>query len=159
MTNKSIEIFDIFYADLSKNIVGSEQSGTRPVIVIQNDIGNMYSPTVIVLSVTSKIKKENMPTHCIIHSNSGNGLDVDSTVLAEQICSIDKTRLKGKIGHIYNKDDQNAIVRAYMANIIGKNKYNAFWNSIIDKICTLIKEVTDGQTTYRNKRRGTSYDR
>ena len=95
-----MKMFDIYYADLSKNTVNSEQGGIRPVIVIQNDIGNKYSPTLIVLPITSEIKKENMPTHCILHRSIKNGLKVDSMVLAEQIRVIDKSRLKTKIGHL-----------------------------------------------------------
>lgn len=85
---------DIYYADLSP-VVGSEQGGMRPVVVIQNDIGNKYSPTVIVLPLTSQIKKY-MPTH--LNVNKDSGLFMDSTVEGEQIRTIDKSRLKRYIG-------------------------------------------------------------
>ena len=62
-----MKMFDIYYANLSKNTVKSEQGGIRPVLIIQNDVGNRYSPTLIVLPITSEIKKENMPTHWVIH--------------------------------------------------------------------------------------------
>ena len=88
---------DIFYADLSP-VVGSEQGGVRPVLVVQNDIGNKYSPTVIVAAVTSQINKAKMPTHIELSANK-YGLSKDSVVLMEQIRTIDKKRLKEKIGH------------------------------------------------------------
>ncbi|SEF60352.1 mRNA interferase MazF [Caloramator fervidus] len=89
---------DIFYADLSP-VVGSEQGGIRPVLVIQNDIGNKYSPTVIVAAITSQINKAKLPTHVEIKS-SEYGLNKDSVILLEQIRTIDKRRLREKLGHI-----------------------------------------------------------
>ena len=92
---------DIYYADLSP-VVGSEQGGIRPVLIIQNDIGNKYSPTVIATAITSQINKAKMPTHIEIDANE-YGLSKDSVVLAEQIRTIDKQRLKEKIGHLDEK--------------------------------------------------------
>ena len=89
---------DMFYADLSP-VVGSEQGGIRPVLIIQNDTGNKYSPTVIAAAITSQTGKAKLPTHIEI-SSIGNGLKSDSVVLTEQIRTIDKSRLKEKIGHI-----------------------------------------------------------
>lgn len=89
---------DIYYADLSP-VVGSEQGGVRPVLIIQNDVGNKYSPTVIATAITSQINKTKMPTHIEIDAG-GFGLSRDSVVLAEQIRTIDKQRLKEKIGHL-----------------------------------------------------------
>lgn len=89
---------DIFYADLSP-VVGSEQGGVRPVLVVQNDVGNKYSPTVIVAAITSRINKAKMPTHIEIKGEE-YGLSKDSVILLEQIRTIDKKRLKEKIGHI-----------------------------------------------------------
>lgn len=89
---------DIYYADLSP-VVGSEQGGVRPVIVIQNDIGNRYSPTTIVAAITSQIDKAKLPTHIEISANEF-GLDKDSVILLEQIRTIDKRRLKMRIGHL-----------------------------------------------------------
>ncbi len=89
---------DIYYADLSP-VVGSEQGGVRPVLIIQNDVGNRYSPTVIATAITSQINKAKMPTHIELDANE-YGLSKDSVVLAEQIRTIDKRRLKEKIGHI-----------------------------------------------------------
>ena len=89
---------DIYYADLSP-VVGSEQGGVRPVLIIQNDIGNKYSPTVIATAITSQINKAKMPTHIELDANE-YGLSKDSVVLAEQIRTIDKKRLKEKLGHL-----------------------------------------------------------
>ena len=89
---------DVFYADL-RPVVGSEQGGIRPVLVIQNDVGNKYSPTVIAAAITSKIGKTHLPTHIDIHAN-GVGLAKDSVILLEQIRTIDKQRLKEKMGHL-----------------------------------------------------------
>ena len=89
---------DMFYADLSP-VVGSEQGGIRPVLIIQNDMGNKYSPTVIAAAITSQMNKTGLPTHINIDSDTC-GLKSNSVVLAEQIRTIDKSRLKEKIGHI-----------------------------------------------------------
>ena len=87
---------DIFYADLSP-VIGSEQGGIRPVLVIQNDIGNKYSPTIIIAAITSQINKAKLPTHIEI-SAPDYGLPKDSVVLLEQVRTIDKKRLREKIG-------------------------------------------------------------
>lgn len=87
---------DIFYADLSP-VVGSEQGGVRPVLIIQNNIGNKYSPTVIAAAITSQDAKTSLPTHINLASG-GSGLSKDSVVLLEQVRTIDKTRLKEKRG-------------------------------------------------------------
>lgn len=89
---------DIYYADLSP-VVGSEQGGVRPVLIIQNDIGNKYSPTVIAAAITSQINKAKMPTHIELAAKD-YGLHKDSVVLLEQIRTIDKKRLREKIGHL-----------------------------------------------------------
>ena len=135
-----MKMFDIYYANLSKNSVESEQGGIRPVIIVQNDIGNKYSPTVIVLPMTSEIKKSSMPTHCILHKSNINGLKVDSMVLAEQIRVIDKSRLQQYIGFLDNTKEQNEVINSYLANITGKKKYNSVWSKIINMIFRLVKE-------------------
>ena len=89
---------DIFYADLSP-VVGSEQGGLRPVLIIQNDVGNRYSPTVIAAAITSRMGKNRLPTHIDIHADKV-GLAKDSVVLLEQIRTLDKRRLKEKMGHL-----------------------------------------------------------
>lgn len=89
---------DIYYADLSP-VVGSEQGGIRPVLIVQNDIGNKFSPTVIAAAITSQINKAKMPTHIEIDARD-YGLAKDSVILLEQIRTIDKRRLKEKIGRL-----------------------------------------------------------
>ena len=94
---------DIFYADLSP-VIGSEQGGLRPVLIIQNDVGNKYSPTVIAAAITSKTGKTKLPTHIdVIRSDESEkdyGLARDSVILLEQIRTIDKRRLKEHMGHL-----------------------------------------------------------
>lgn len=104
MTTMVVKRGDIFYADLSP-VIGSEQGGIRPVIIMQNDIGNRYSPTVIVAAITSQINKAKLPTHVEISSEE-YGLNRDSVVLLEQIRTLDKKRLKEKIGHMTDSDMQ-----------------------------------------------------
>lgn len=94
----SVKRGDIYYADLSP-VVGSEQGGLRPVLIIQNDIGNKYSPTVIAAAITSRLGKTRLPTHIDIYADKV-GLAKDSVVLLEQIRTLDKRRLKEKMGHL-----------------------------------------------------------
>ena len=89
---------DIYYADLSP-VVGSEQGGLRPVLIVQNDVGNKYSPTVIAAAITSQVTKNRLPTHIDVLADSF-GLAKDSVILLEQIRTIDKRRLKEKMGHL-----------------------------------------------------------
>ncbi|HIU06377.1 MAG TPA: type II toxin-antitoxin system PemK/MazF family toxin [Candidatus Onthoplasma faecigallinarum] len=91
---------DIYYADLSP-VVGSEQGGVRPVLVVQNDVGNKYSPTVIIAAITSQLSKAKLPTHIELNKDKYN-LAKDSVVLLEQIRTLDKRRLREKIGSIDN---------------------------------------------------------
>ena len=95
---------DIFYADLSP-VVGSEQGGTRPVLIVQNDTGNRHSPTVIAAAITSQTGKARLPTHINIAGGSV-GLSKDSVILLEQIRTIDKKRLKEKTGCLAAEDLQ-----------------------------------------------------
>lgn len=89
---------DIYYADLSP-VVGSEQGGVRPVLIVQNDVGNRYSPTVIAAAITSQKEKSKLPTHIELDSKNC-GLSKDSVVLLEQIRTIDKRRLREKMGSL-----------------------------------------------------------
>ena len=93
---------DIFYADLSP-VVGSEQGGIRPVLIVQNDVGNKYSPTVIAAAITSQKDKTKLPTHIQVNAEE-SGLSKDSIVLLEQVRTIDKKRLKDKMGRL---DDES----------------------------------------------------
>ena len=89
---------DIYYADLSP-VVGSEQGGLRPVLIIQNDVGNRYSPTVIAAAITSQLTKAKLPTHIDVYADRF-GLAKDSVILLEQIRTLDKRRLREKMGHL-----------------------------------------------------------
>lgn len=101
---------DIFYADLSP-VVGSEQGGIRPVLILQNDIGNKKSPTTIVVTMTSKVnKKSNMPTHVILHKDDTSGLPKDSVIQCESMRTIDKKRIKEKIGSL-NSDSLESVMK------------------------------------------------
>jgi len=108
---------DIYYADLSP-VIGSEQGGIRPVVVVQNDVGNKYSPTVIAAAITSKINKAKLPTHIEIDAEHF-GLPKDSVVLTEQIRTIDKKRLKERIGRlddIYMNKVNDALIISFGIN-------------------------------------------
>jgi mRNA interferase MazF len=96
---------DIYYADLSP-VVGSEQGGVRPVLVVQNDIGNKFSPTIIVSAITSQLDKAKLPTHIEIKGGL-HGLNKNSVILLEQVRTIDKRRLREKAGHL----DENTMKR------------------------------------------------
>ena len=100
---------DIYYADLSP-VVGSEQGGTRPVLIVQNDVGNKYSPTVIAAAITSQKYKTQLPTHISVNAG-GCGLQKDSIVLLEQVRTIDKKRLKERMGNL-PETEMNKINRA-----------------------------------------------
>lgn len=92
---------DVYYADL-RPVIGSEQGGIRPVLIIQNDIGNKHSPTIIVAAITSKMNKAKLPTHIELPS-SEYAMDKDSVILLEQLRTIDKKRMKDKICHLDSK--------------------------------------------------------
>ena len=92
---------DIFYADL-RPVIGSEQGGIRPVLIVQNDTGNKHSPTVIIAAITSRLNKAKLPTHVQIDSNKYDMIK-DSVILLEQLRTIDKTRLKDKVCHLDNE--------------------------------------------------------
>ena len=103
---------DIYYADLSP-VVGSEQGGIRPVLVIQNNVGNRHSPTIICAAITSKMNKAKLPTHVEIDAEQ-YGIIKDSVILLEQVRTIDKTRLKERVCHL----DQDILKRIKRALIV-----------------------------------------
>lgn len=102
MISVNIKRGDIYYADLSP-VIGSEQGGIRPVLIVQNDVGNKYSPTVIAAAITSQQFKTKLPTHISVNA-SVCGLSKDSVVLLEQIRTLDKKRLKEKMGNLPETD-------------------------------------------------------
>ncbi|MDR3051558.1 MAG: type II toxin-antitoxin system PemK/MazF family toxin [Oscillospiraceae bacterium] len=89
---------EVYFADLNP-VVGSEQGGVRPVLVVQNDVGNKYSPTVIVLAITSRIDKAKLPTHVEV-STGASGLRRDSVILGEQVRTLEKKRLRDRLGQL-----------------------------------------------------------
>ena len=104
---------ELYYADLSP-VVGSEQGGVRPVLIVQNDVGNRFSPTIIAAAVTSKLNKAKLPTH--IELPSSFGLAKDSVILLEQIRTIDKKRLKERIGELPD-DTMSLVNRAILISL------------------------------------------
>lgn len=108
---------DLYYADLSP-VIGSEQGGIRPVLIVQNDIGNKHSPTIIAAAITSQINKAKLPTH--IELDTTCGLPKDSVVLTEQIRTLDKRRLMDKIGTL----DESLMQRVNSALLISLGFFN-----------------------------------
>lgn len=106
----SVKRGDIYYADLSP-VVGSEQGGVRPVLIIQNDTGNRYSPTVIAAAITSQTGKAKLPTHIDLPVEESCGLSRDSVVLLEQVRTLDKHRLREKMGRL-DKDAMHRVDQA-----------------------------------------------
>ncbi len=108
---------DIFYADL-RPVVGSEQGGVRPVLIIQNDMGNRHSPTVICAAITSKMNKAKLPTHVEITADK-YGIVKDSVILLEQVRTLDKSRLRERVCHldddILKKIDQALLISLALA--------------------------------------------
>lgn len=105
---------DIFYADLSP-VVGSEQGGIRPILVVQNDVGNRYSPTIIASAITSQLTKAKLPTHIEVESGQF-GLPRDSVILLEQIRTLDKRRLKAKLGSLDDRT-MNRVDKALLISL------------------------------------------
>lgn len=138
-----IEMFDIVYADLRDGKIGSEQSGIHPYIVIQNNTGNKHCPTFLGMSLTSELKREYLPTHCVIHKSIKNGLKNNSMLLGETLTQIDKSRIINKIGYIDNEKQKNEIINVYLANITGRKRYTTVWYKIITMFFKLVKEGAD----------------
>ena len=115
-----IRRYDIVQVDLGKadlgQVIGSEQGGIRPVLVVQNDIGNKFSNTTIVIPLSSRLKSLNQPTHTLIRKSVDNGLKTDSVLLGEQMRVISSQRIIKKIGTITDENEQKEIRRVYEAN-------------------------------------------
>jgi mRNA interferase MazF len=111
--NQSIMRGDLYYADLNP-VIGSEQGGVRPVLIVSNDMGNRHSPTVIIAAITGKAMKPTLPTHHELRAT--NGLDRESIVLLEQIRTIDKQRLKNHVGAL-GWDDMQEVDRALAVSL------------------------------------------
>ena len=110
-----IRRYDIVQADLG-SVIGSEQGGIRPVLIIQNDIGNKFSNTTIIIPLTSKIKSLNQPTHTLIKRSINTGLKTDSVLLGEQMRVISNQRIIKKIGTVTDENERKEIRRVYEAN-------------------------------------------
>lgn len=111
-----IKRYDILLVDFYGNI-GSEQGGKRPAVVVQNNVGNTYSTTTLVIPLTSKQNKHLIPTHTLVRKGRGTGLKVDSVVLGEQMRAIDEQRVIKKIGSVTNQDEIQAIRNVYLNNM------------------------------------------
>ncbi len=130
----SVRRGDIYYADLSP-VIGSEQGGLRPVLIVQNDIGNKYSPTVIAAAITSRMSKAKLPTHIDIYANEV-GLAKDSVILLEQIRTLDKRRLKEKMGHL-NEAMMNHVNTAIAISFgLGSPEQDAAARAMMQQITT-----------------------
>lgn len=127
---------ELYYADLSP-VVGSEQGGVRPVLVVQNDIGNKYSPTIIAAAVTSKLTKAKLPTHIALSADY-YGLNKNSVVLLEQIRTIDKRRLKERIGEL-NKSTMDLVDNALLLSLGVKSPFE-----MEKEVPLLYKQVVEG---------------
>ena len=129
---------DIFYADLSP-VVGSEQGGVRPVLIVQNDVGNRYSPTVIAAAITSQKEKAKLPTHIELKATE-SGLPKDSIVLLEQIRTIDKQRLKERMGNLRG-DSMGKINQALSISFgLGGPNSSATYSSAVYR-CGLCRKI------------------
>lgn len=113
---RELKRYDVVLVNFGKNAIDSEQSGTRPAIIIQNDTGNYYSSTTIVMPLTSQHKNLNQPTHTLIKKGVGKGLVSDSIVLGECLRQVSEKRIIQLLGKISDAKEQNAIRRCYEAN-------------------------------------------
>ena len=136
----SIRRGDIYYADLSP-VVGSEQGGLRPVLIVQNDIGNKYSPTVIAAAITSKMSKAKLPTHIDIYA-ADVGLQKNSVILLEQIRTLDKRRLKEKMGHLDDAMMQNVNTAIAISFGLGTPEEDAQARAMMGRLPELRTEIS-----------------
>lgn len=120
-----VEMFDIVQVDLGESF-GSEQGGKRPAVIVQNNIGNKYSPTVLIVPMTREIKKVNMPTHNVMYKTKFNGLEADSMLLGEQTTAIDKKRILYKRGCLTTDNEKKAALEVYFANATGEKQTFGF---------------------------------
>ena len=120
-----IEMFDVIQVDLGRSF-GSEQGGIRPAVIVQNNKGNKFSPTVLVIPMTSEIKKVNMPTHNIMHKTKFNGLDEDSMLLGEQTTVIDKKRILYKRGSLVTENEKRSVMEVFFFFSSGKKQVFGF---------------------------------
>jgi len=113
---QELKRFDVVLVDFGQDVIGSEQGGQRPALIIQNDLGNTYSPTTIVLPITSVLKNLHQPTHTLIKNGFEKGLEKDSMILGEAIRQVSEKRILKYLGKITDKNEQEEIKRVYFAN-------------------------------------------
>lgn len=114
---KDLKYLDVILIDLGKEIIGSEQGGIRPAVVIQNNIGNKYSTTTIVMPLTSQMKNLKQPTHTLLRKSKESGLVEDSVVIGEAVRQISEKRIIKYLGKITNEKEKKEIRRVYFANL------------------------------------------
>lgn len=112
----TLKRFDVVIVDFGADVVGSEQGGIRPALIVQNDVGNLHSDTTIVMPLTSRQKNLYQPTHTLLKKDKENGLSIDSVLLGECIRQISKRRIKKYLGCITNDSQKTEIRRVYSAN-------------------------------------------
>ncbi|MBC5688150.1 type II toxin-antitoxin system PemK/MazF family toxin [Mediterraneibacter sp. NSJ-55] len=113
---QTLKQYDVVIVDFGKDVIDSEQGGKRPAVIIQNNIGNLYSPTTLVMPLSTKNKNPNQPTHTLIRKDNDNKLDRDSIVLGECLRQISKKRILKHIGYISDYSNQKNIKKVYDAN-------------------------------------------
>lgn len=113
----TLKRFDVVLVDFGSDVIGSEQGGIRPALIIQNDVGNLHSDTTIVMPCTSKKKNLNQPTHTLLKKSRESGLTVNSVLLGECIRQISKERVKKYLGCISDQKEKQEIRRVYIANM------------------------------------------
>ncbi len=119
MLTKQLQQYDIVLVDFGENNIASEQSGKRPSVVVQNDTGNFFSPTTLVIPLTSSIKHIDQPTHALISKGYSKGLKRDSMLLGECLRQISKERIIKYLGHLTNNNEKEAVKKVYYANMEG----------------------------------------
>lgn len=115
---RQLKKYDVVVVDFGSDIVGSEQGGIRPAIIVQNDTGNKFSDTTLVMPVTKKLKKLKQPTHALLSSKNGCGLVYDSIALGECIRQVSECRIRGIIGSVINENEKLLINDAILANFV-----------------------------------------
>lgn len=141
---KKLEMFDIVLVDFSDGKRAHEQSGIHPYVIIQNNVGNGFGETSIGISLTSKLKKTELPTHCLIKPTKANGLDEVSMIMGETVMSFDKSRILGKIGYIDDPKARYDAFNAYIANCTGRKRYKPAWYHIVKALFGIVENGGEG---------------
>ena len=118
-----LKMFDVTVERCVEQRLEVNRGNERPAVIIQNDVGNAHSPTILIIPMTTEVKRLYLPTHQIIHKNKKNGLDIDSMLLGEQTRVIDKRRIKYRRGILSSEEERKSVIQVYLANITGR-KYS-----------------------------------